>query len=143
MKELPNSSLLFHALSTNHTCPAKEDTDTDKLKNLFRLMKDKTKEEQAELKATITAQWERTKDKNSTHPATLVYHSGLVSTLTRAFVFDRFENSLLFSVSFFYQNLYSNFCGVSMSEIIILVNMYANVTFLSFFLSFAVFLCYC
>lgn len=58
MKEQPSSSLLFHALSTNHSRPAKEDTDTDKLKNLFRLMKDKSREEQAVLQVTITSQWD-------------------------------------------------------------------------------------
>jgi len=59
-------------ISTNHTCPAKEDTDMDKLKNLFHLMKDKSKEKQAALQAIITAQWEHTKEKNSTCPVTLV-----------------------------------------------------------------------
>lgn len=55
MKQQPNSSLLFHTLSTNHSHPAKEDTDSDKLKNLFHLMKDKLREEQAALQATITS----------------------------------------------------------------------------------------
>lgn len=113
MNQQPNSSLLFHTLSTNHSCSAKEDTDTDKLKNLFCLIKDKPKVEQAALQAMITSQWKRSKDKSSTWPATLIYHSGLVATLTRAFAFDIFENSSLFSVLFFYQNLYSNLNGVS------------------------------
>ncbi|KAH7881987.1 hypothetical protein F5I97DRAFT_1817834, partial [Phlebopus sp. FC_14] len=97
LNEAKNSTLLYHHLSANYTRPAKDDTDTEKLKNLLRLMRNKSPDEQLKLQQTIAESWEKSKDNTSIRPAYIVNHTRLTQCLARIFTLETFEQSKFFS----------------------------------------------
>lgn len=97
----------------NESRPARDDSDTEKLKALLRLLRGTSSSKKAEFQTTILEGWERSKTQSGTRPAMVAGHRGLINTLLRTFAFESFETSDVFNVSFFYHNLHPHYTGVS------------------------------
>jgi hypothetical protein len=76
-----NSTLLLHELTTNHSLPSKDDTDTNKLKNVLRLGRGEGSEMADELIADAIEKWEKSKDSTSTRAAWAVSNKPLFNFL--------------------------------------------------------------
>ncbi|KAG2357757.1 hypothetical protein BDR07DRAFT_1379903 [Suillus spraguei] len=67
LEAVTNSSLLLHELTTNLSLPAKDDMDTDKLKNVLCLRHGGTSQKTTQLIKDAMKQWTESKDSSSSH----------------------------------------------------------------------------
>ncbi|KAG2363794.1 hypothetical protein BDR07DRAFT_1568407 [Suillus spraguei] len=99
-----NSALLLHELTTNLSLPAKDDTDTDKLKNVLRLGRGGTSEKSSQLVKDALKQWIESKDSSSSRTAWAVSDYHLFNFLQDLYAHPAFENSALINISLMYSN---------------------------------------
>ncbi|KIK32944.1 hypothetical protein CY34DRAFT_100512, partial [Suillus luteus UH-Slu-Lm8-n1] len=99
-----NSSLLLHELTMNQALPSKDDTDTDKLKNVLRLGRGEGSEMAEELIADAIERWEKYKSSTNTRTAWAVSNKPLFNFLRDIYAHPCFESSPLINISLLYSN---------------------------------------
>ena len=99
-----NSSLLLHELTMNQALPSKDDTDTDKLKNVLRLGRGEGSEMADELIADAVERWEKYKSSTNTRTAWAVSNKPLFNFLKDIYAHPCFESSPLINISLLYAN---------------------------------------
>ncbi|KAG2062598.1 hypothetical protein BDR04DRAFT_1164946 [Suillus decipiens] len=99
-----NLSLLLHELTTNLSLPAKDNTDTDKLKNVLRLGRGGASAQTTQLIRDALKQWKESKDSSSSRTAWAVSDHHLFAFLEDLYAHPAFENAGLINISLMYTN---------------------------------------
>ncbi|EGO22656.1 hypothetical protein SERLADRAFT_440676 [Serpula lacrymans var. lacrymans S7.9] len=90
-----NRTLLLHELTANDSAPGRDNTDTEKYKNLLRLYRDCKPEEKAELCTQVSTMWAQAKERMSSgsRPAWAVNYNKLFDFMVDLYAVKEFEES--------------------------------------------------
>jgi len=101
----PQRKLLLHEITSNIILPAKEDTDTDKVHSLVRLLKaDMSSKERKKLISSCVAQWMEIRGGSGARPAWAVTYGRLFEFLADLYRIEEFEVSKNLTISSLYAN---------------------------------------